>query len=136
MDHISSIFKKNVIKVVILPICIILIKINSLLLWFIMFIATHIKLLIIIFHCKIIVWPHCLRNDTSFFLCHLHGYSLVIIWNDFILITFSNDNLDIHVILSSIMDAIGMKTYDEKMMSSFMLSHHHMLVKCITNIWL
>jgi hypothetical protein len=30
MDHISSIFKKNVIKVLILPNCLILIEINSL----------------------------------------------------------------------------------------------------------
>jgi len=43
------------------------------------------------------------------------------IFNDFILITFSNDILDIHVTLSSIMDAIWMKNCNEIMMSSFLL---------------
>jgi hypothetical protein len=43
------------------------------------------------------------------------------ILNDFVLITFSNDISDIHVTLSSIMDAIWMKTCNEIMMSSFLL---------------
>jgi hypothetical protein len=56
---------------------------------------------------------------------------------DFILIKFSNDILDIHVILSSIMDAMWMKICNERMMSSFLLSRHYLLVKCnIKYIWL
>jgi hypothetical protein len=63
----------------------------------------------------------------------LFGYN---IWNDFILVTFSYDILDIHVILSSIMDARWMKTCNDKMTSAFLLSHHCLLVKCTINIWL
>jgi hypothetical protein len=49
---------------------------------------------------------------------------------------FSNDILNIHIILSSTIDAIWMKTHNEKMMSSFLLPHHCLLVKYISNIWL
>jgi len=49
---------------------------------------------------------------------------------------FSNDILDIHVTLSSIMDIIWMKICNEIMISSFLLPHHYLLIKCITNIWL
>ncbi len=58
------------------------------------------------------------------------------IWNDFILFTFSYDISDIHVILSSTMDGIWMKTYNAKPLSTFLLSRHHLLVKCTTKIWL
>jgi hypothetical protein len=43
------------------------------------------------------------------------------ILSDFISVMFSNDILDIHVTLSSIMGAIWMNTCNEKMMLSFML---------------
>jgi len=58
------------------------------------------------------------------------------ILNDFILVIVSHDILDIHITLSSIMDAIWMKTYNKKMISSFVLPHHYLLIKCIINIWL
>jgi hypothetical protein len=58
------------------------------------------------------------------------------IWNDFILVTFSYDILDIQVILSSIVDAIWMKTCNKKIALNFLLPHHRLLVKCNTNIWL
>jgi hypothetical protein len=45
--------------------------------------------------------------------------------NDIILVTFSNDILDIHVILSSIMDALWMKNYNEKTMLSF---YYHIII--------
>ncbi len=51
-------------------------------------------------------------------ICILFYYYIL---NDFILITFSNDILDIHITLSSIMDAIWMKICNEIMMSSFLL---------------
>ncbi len=54
----------------------------------------------------------------------------------FILITFSYDILDIHVILSSIVNAIWMKTCTEKTTSAFLLSHYRLLIKCTINIWL
>jgi hypothetical protein len=56
------------------------------------------------------------------------------IWNDIVLVTFSNVILDIHVSLSSIMDAIWIKTCNEKMMSFFLLTCHRLL-KCIRIIW-
>jgi hypothetical protein len=54
----------------------------------------------------------------------------------FILVTFSYGILDINVILSSIMDAIWMKTYNEKITSAFLLPSHHLLAKCTINILL
>jgi hypothetical protein len=45
--------------------------------------------------------------------------------NDFILSTFPNDILNIHIILSSIMDVIWVKTYNEKQMSS---SYYHVII--------
>jgi hypothetical protein len=44
------------------------------------------------------------------------------IWNDFILVTFSYDILNIHIILSSIIDSIWMKTCNEKTTSSFLFT--------------
>jgi len=41
-----------------------------------------------------------------------------------------------HHQMSSFMDVIWMKIYNETMMSSFLLLHHHVLVKCTINIWL
>ncbi len=75
-------------------------------------------------HCKIIVWPHYFCNDTSFCPCHFHSF-FNHIWNDFIIVTFSNDILDIHVILPSIMDVIWMKTCNEKKMSP---SYYHIII--------
>jgi hypothetical protein len=56
------------------------------------------------------------------------------IWNDFILVMFSNDILNFHVILSLIIDATWMKIGNEIAMSSFLLSRYHLLIKCTTNI--
>jgi hypothetical protein len=67
--------------------------------------------------------------------CFVNGKKIMVnILNHFILVTFSNDILDIHVILSSIMDAIWMKMCNEKTMLSFLLPHHHLLIKCTINI--
>jgi hypothetical protein len=85
---------------------------------------------------KIILWSHYdVCNDISFCPCHLHSHLLNYIWSDLILVTFSYDILDIHVILSSIMDAIWMKTCNEKITSSFLLSFHCLLIKCPTNLY-
>ncbi len=52
----------------------------------------------------------------------------------FILVTFSYDILDIHVILLSIMDILWMKTCNEKMTSTFLLPRHCLLVESTINI--
>jgi len=68
----------------------------------------------------------------------VHIICIVIFWSYlkyFILVTFSNDILDVHVTLSSIMDAIWMKTCNEKKMSSFILPCYNLLVKCTINIY-
>jgi hypothetical protein len=71
-----------------------------------MFICTYIKWLILIFE-------SLENNIIKMLFVMTHCFVLVIciiiifhIWNDFILVTFSNDISGIHVILLSIMDAI------------------------------
>jgi len=51
------------------------------------------------------------------------------------MVTFSNDILDIHVTLSSIVDPYGWKFRMKKNIILFITSHH-LLVKCTTNLWL
>jgi hypothetical protein len=39
-----------------------------------------------------------------------------------------------HIFALKVIDAIWMKICNEKMISSFLLSHHHLLSNCTTNI--
>jgi hypothetical protein len=79
MDYISFTFFKNVVKVLILPICIILIEVSSLhviaLCPLILILNDYLSVLN---HCKIILWACCLCNDAPFCSCHLHSHFLVL----------------------------------------------------------
>jgi hypothetical protein len=81
--------------------------------------------------CKILVWPHCLCNDTSFCSCYyLFIFEMTLSLPHFQMISWTSMSLCHQSWMPCEWNC------NKKAVSSFVLPCYHILVKCSTNIWL